>query len=306
MIKEIVIPYTDPQKMMSGLHHKYGMTFSKKWGIYHSNVPSSIGYGWNTILIKDDIHFIRTNMNFHSPVSFKAIDPVEELIDIRIRIGEEQKSSFLNGENNYQWGMHRVNAVSVFIPKKYFKEIDEDLLRNKVQRIKYDPTLKRNIDKLLRLQFENENKALQLEGELLKYCYNLFEFIEKKEQLGIGEKKLNKINQVKNILDQQYFDAPTIRQLSRIFGMNITDLQKLFKQIHKKTIHQYCMDLKMDKAIHLVSQTNEPISQITEEVGYQNRTHFNRLYKKMIGCTPREHRRRLSIDKGGHRSSNNH
>lgn len=293
MIPRLILPYTDPKKMMDG-SKKYGFSFNQKWGIWYADIPKGLGTGWMTLLVKDDIHFIRTNLRFHETIEFKSFDPVEELVDIRIRFGEEHKSSYLNGEHQYSWGMHEVNAVSVFIPRKHFKDISAHTLKQKLEKIQMIPSIHTSIKRLLKLQFEKDHDAINLEGELLKYLHKIFEHVENYTTDLVSEDKLVKINQAKEILDSQYFDAPTIKSISRIVGMNITDLQYLFKKIYGKTINQYKTELAINKAAELITQTSNPISQIVNEIGYNNRTHFNKLYKSTFGLTPSAHRRSLS------------
>lgn len=280
--------------MIAGLHEKYDMQFNKKWGLYYSKLPSGLGDGWMTVFMKEDIHFIRTVMNFHETVEFSSHDPVSDLVDIRIRTGGDLKSSFLSEKRNYTWDMFQVNAVSAFVPIHYFKNQNHNDLKLKVEKVEYDHPIKTIIDKLLSFQFNNENSALNLESELLKYCYHLLDFLNKPIQSKLESEKFLQISKLRAILDEQYVNPPVINQLARQVGMNTTDLQQLFKTTYGKTIKQYSIDLKIKKAVELIVQTNLPITQVSLEVGYQNRSHFNQLYKNRIGLSPSEHRKTIS------------
>lgn len=47
----------------------------------------------------------------------------------------------------------------------------------------------------------------------------------------------------------------------------------------------------MDLAKSLIISTDKTVSQIAYELGFQYSQHFNRLFKKNAGCTPREYRK---------------
>lgn len=293
MIKQITVPYTNPMKLIEGLHQNYGMSFVKNWGVYHAAIPSGLGQGWMTVFVKDDIHFIRAIMDYHEAIEFNSSDPVgqDNLIDIRIRTGGDHRSSFLSKENTYKWEMNQVNAVSAFIPKHYFNNVNIELLQERINKINYVPSVKDSIDSLLKFQYNNDYSAILLESELLKYNYNLLDYLNRPLQTNIFSERPRQIGQLKDILDEQFVAPPNLRCLSRMVGINTTDLQLLFKKVHGKTIKQYCIGLRMDKAIQLVLETNMPITRISLEVGYQNRSHFNQLYKNQIGLSPSSHRK---------------
>jgi two-component system response regulator YesN len=48
----------------------------------------------------------------------------------------------------------------------------------------------------------------------------------------------------------------------------------------------------MEKASHLLSETNEKIHEISRKSGYVNPSHFSRVFKKYFNMTPDEYRSR--------------
>jgi len=49
----------------------------------------------------------------------------------------------------------------------------------------------------------------------------------------------------------------------------------------------------VEKAKLLLLNHNYRISEVGFEVGFQSLTHFNRKFKKIAGCSPKEYRRHL-------------
>jgi YesN/AraC family two-component response regulator len=48
--------------------------------------------------------------------------------------------------------------------------------------------------------------------------------------------------------------------------------------------------LRMKEAKRLLIETNKPIKEISNLIGYQNSNYFSRMFKELIGASPREFR----------------
>jgi AraC-like DNA-binding protein len=51
--------------------------------------------------------------------------------------------------------------------------------------------------------------------------------------------------------------------------------------------------MRIEKAKNLLLNPNLRISEIAYEIGFQSLTHFNRVFKKIIGQSPTEYRSQL-------------
>lgn len=77
-----------------------------------------------------------------------------------------------------------------------------------------------------------------------------------------------------------------------------TPLQKnylcsLFKKETTVTIFECLMIIRIRKAVELLSYTNRSLSEISEETGFVNITHFNRVFTKHVMIPPGQYRKRL-------------
>lgn len=78
----------------------------------------------------------------------------------------------------------------------------------------------------------------------------------------------------------------TIRQLSRIAGMNSRSFQDCFKSIYGKTIFDYVQDLRMARARELLKTTDLDLQGIAELCGYREKSNFSFAFKKTAGIAP--------------------
>lgn len=72
-----------------------------------------------------------------------------------------------------------------------------------------------------------------------------------------------------------------------------------FKQYMKMTPGQYILSVRMANAQHLLEQSDYNITQIASIVGYDDPLYFSRVFKKQVGLSPTQYRRRMLEDADG-------
>ena len=68
---------------------------------------------------------------------------------------------------------------------------------------------------------------------------------------------------------------------------------KMFKKAVGINFTDYLSRVRIEKAKNLLLNPNLRISEIAFEVGFQSLTHFNRVFKKIVGQSPTEYREKL-------------
>ncbi|MGN1420931.1 MAG: AraC family transcriptional regulator [Eubacterium sp.] len=64
-----------------------------------------------------------------------------------------------------------------------------------------------------------------------------------------------------------------------------------FKKYTGKTVVEYLKSIKMNKACELLKNTETPIIEISNILGYASLSHFNRVFKDYLGITPAAYRK---------------
>lgn len=70
-------------------------------------------------------------------------------------------------------------------------------------------------------------------------------------------------------------------------------LSTVFKRETNCTLSDYIRNERISFAKRLLKQTNLPISMISENVGYDSLSYFSSVFRQIVGCSPREYRRRV-------------
>ena len=69
---------------------------------------------------------------------------------------------------------------------------------------------------------------------------------------------------------------------------------KFFKNTMGTTFTEYLNDYRLTMASRLLISSEASILDIAAEVGFDNLSYFNRLFKKRFYVTPREYRKRFA------------
>lgn len=99
------------------------------------------------------------------------------------------------------------------------------------------------------------------------------------------------ILEIKSLVDSNYKDAPDTAQAAEAAHMSYGYFCRSYKDICGMTYNDYCTDVRIHEAEHLLESTDMTVQQIAYEVGYNDEKYFSRTFKKLMGKAPSEWRR---------------
>lgn len=105
----------------------------------------------------------------------------------------------------------------------------------------------------------------------------------------VSENECERINKVYQFIIDHYTKNPSLEEVSDIANMSATAFCRFFKSHTQKTYTQFLNDIKIDNACRLLLDKKMSISQICFETGFNNFTHFNSQFKRIIGITPKQY-----------------
>ncbi len=68
---------------------------------------------------------------------------------------------------------------------------------------------------------------------------------------------------------------------------------KLFKDYAGMTISEYVQRLRIEEACNLLTASEDKVIVIAQKVGYNDIKHFNEVFKRLTGMTPREYKKQV-------------
>ncbi len=98
------------------------------------------------------------------------------------------------------------------------------------------------------------------------------------------------ITQARALLSKNYAAAPSVSQLSKSLGVNKNKLFYGFKMLFGLTISEFIQEQRLNEGKRLLQQSNLPVSEIADQVGFKHQSNFATAMKKHFGMTPRQFR----------------
>ncbi len=93
-------------------------------------------------------------------------------------------------------------------------------------------------------------------------------------------------------LHTHYHEKLTIEVLSRAFHTNRTTLEERFREATGVPVMTYLTRLRIRIAATMLHDTSLPVGEVADRVGFRDKTHFGRTFRKLMGCSPVEYRQR--------------
>jgi len=94
-------------------------------------------------------------------------------------------------------------------------------------------------------------------------------------------------------LHSNYNRKITVDELTKTFNTNRTTLNKKFHDVVGMSIIAYLIQLRVQLAAILLRDTELSISEILYRVGFNDRTHFSRTFRKHMGYSPSDYRKQF-------------
>jgi len=79
-------------------------------------------------------------------------------------------------------------------------------------------------------------------------------------------------------------------ELAQFIGLSRRQLERLFRKHLGRAPAQYYLELRLERARHLLYQSDLPIVDLSLACGFVSASHFSKCYREMYGKSPREER----------------
>ena len=147
------------------------------------------------------------------------------------------------------------------------------------------------------------------EVEGLKNSYNAMAVIPKEKLMLIADvfqkfselilnnrfvelKKAQPEHYLKKYIDENLSNFITVQSAAEFVNRSPSYVTHKFKELYSESFHHYLNNARVSKAKALLKSNT--IDQIYAQCGFKNRYHFSKVFKKMVGITPRKYQN--SID----------
>ena len=100
------------------------------------------------------------------------------------------------------------------------------------------------------------------------------------------------IRRAKVLLHDRLNQPVELKAMAAELHVGYAWLRRNFRHHTGLALHQYHLQLRINRAMHLLSGTPAPIKEIADQTGFEDAHYFSRVFKKKAGCNPEDWRRR--------------
>lgn len=104
------------------------------------------------------------------------------------------------------------------------------------------------------------------------------------------ERRPNWLGKVRALLHDRYADPPSLDEIAGAIGVEPERLARNFRRAYGESLGDYLRKIRVNAAARLLTTTDEPISQVADEVGFTDQSHLNRWFTRYLETTPGRYR----------------
>lgn len=137
-------------------------------------------------------------------------------------------------------------------------------------------------------------KALDIEIDTNNILWSISTLCQRTFGKILEDRKQNTelpIRKAKAYMAEHFSENITLDTVANFVGWNAAYLSMQFKKSAGIGFSEYLTFLRIEKAKQMIKETDTPITQIAEAVGYFDYRYFSRIFKKNIGLKPSEYRK---------------
>jgi AraC-like DNA-binding protein len=137
----------------------------------------------------------------------------------------------------------------------------------------------------------NRNKPpMYLVGHLYLFMNALVSSSSLRKKVAGGSLREFYVREALSFVEQHYSENIGIEDIAAFCHLDRSYMGRIFKSVFHTSPQEFLIQYRVNKACELMRITDKTISEISVMVGYQNQFNFSRVFKKIIGKSPRDWR----------------
>ncbi len=133
---------------------------------------------------------------------------------------------------------------------------------------------------------------LIIKSQLYAFFFQLFSYTTGDTSL-LPNDSLLKVKSFISYVENYYTEPITTSTAAHHLGISASHFMKLFRELMHITFTEYVNQYRMEIAGALLRTTTDSILSISVQVGYNNLSYFNRIFKEHFGVSPRTYRQNI-------------
>lgn len=231
-----------------------------------------------------DFSYEALDADYHSAFAKKYIRPILS--------GKYIFEEFLPAKPSNDTSMHKITGEKQTIP-----EISEWIQGfSKMEQINWQKLVCYHLAQISRCpEHELEPYHLFVKTHLLSIWNEMYTHGRPKRKNQFEDNATSeRLAPVVKYMKENYAYEISLAQLAQLIPMSEGQFCRVFKQNMKMSPMQYLLRYRILQSCHLLQETEKKIGEIANLTGFNNISYFNKVFLKIIGCTPKEYRNNVT------------
>lgn len=100
---------------------------------------------------------------------------------------------------------------------------------------------------------------------------------------------------LQQVMEKNFCFKLRIEDYADLCHRSLSTFKRDFQQIYNETPGRWIMKRRVERAANILANSDQSISEIAFETGFEDLSHFSRVFKKITGNNPTEYKKSLSI-----------
>lgn len=132
--------------------------------------------------------------------------------------------------------------------------------------------------------------------ELLLFISDLDPALSQVEQRSCSKSQSELAKQICQYINEHMDIRLTIEHIASVFYVSPATIKRCFNSVYGESVYAYIKTYKMKSAAYRLKTTNQSVSEIAHDFGYDNNSKFSSAFRNVMGMSPTEYRQKY-IDK---------
>ena len=140
-------------------------------------------------------------------------------------------------------------------------------------------------------ELEDMNKAITQAfiNIIVARCLEFYELTEREEAGN------DIVTQTVSYISQNFKESITLPGVAKTLGVSKYALSRVFSGVFHTNFNQYLNNTRLDYAVALLEYTQESITEVCMNSGFESQRTFNRVFREQYKLSPREYRNRMKM-----------
>lgn len=178
----------------------------------------------------------------------------------------------------------------------YFLELYEELNKQLIASIKKKYFYQQNFDlgKYNRLEnIDNYSSFYEYYHDFKGYIKYINKYIGSIKEVYHDKKNMDKAVEY---INKNYDKDINLSMVSNFVSLNYSYFSQIFKEYTGESFVNYIKKIRIEKAKELLKDSPYKVYEIGEKVGYEDTKQFTKIFRKIVGISPKEYREKYNQD----------